>query len=94
MFSNIYRRSLRRFRFVRIANQLKPANLTLNVTKSKFCAQQVNYLGYIIGNGGIATDPQKIDSIGNWPAPKNIRQVGGFLGLAGWYRGFIAHFSE
>jgi len=50
---------------VRIANQFKLANLTLNVTKSKFCAQQVNYLGYIIGNGGIATDPQKIDSIGN-----------------------------
>jgi len=51
-------------------------------------------LGYIIGNGGIATGPQKIESIRNWPAPKNILQVRGFLGLAGWYRRFIAHFSE
>lgn len=78
---------------VRIAHQFKQANLTLNTSKSKFCVTEVNYLGYIIGNGGIKTDPEKIDSILNWPVPKTIKQVRGFLGLAGWYRRFISNFS-
>lgn len=78
---------------VRLAQEFKKANLTLNVAKSKFCVTEVNYLGYIIGKGGIKTDPEKISSIINWPLPKNIKQVRGFLGLAGWYRRFIANFS-
>lgn len=78
---------------VRIAEAFRKANLTLNVAKSKFCVTEVNYLGYIIGHGGIKTDPDKVVSIQNWPTPKNLKQVRGFLGLAGWYRRFIANFS-
>lgn len=78
---------------VRIAEQFRKANLTLNVSKSSFCVTQVKYLGYVIGCGGIKTDPEKIDSILNWPVPKNLKQVRGFLGIAGWYRRFIENFS-
>lgn len=79
---------------VRIADEFRKANLTLNISKSAFCVTEVKYLGFIIGNGGIKTDPEKLDAIVNWPAPKNIRQVRGFLGLAGWYRRFINNFSS
>lgn len=79
---------------VRIAQELRKANLTLNVDKSHFCVTQTKYLGYVIGNGGIQTDPDKVDSIVNWPVPKSVRQVRGFLGLAGWYRRFIENFSS
>lgn len=82
------------FAIIRIAEQFKKANLTLNVSKSKFCVTEVNYLGYIIDNGGIKTDPEKVESIRNWPTPKNLKQVRGFLGLAGWYRRFINNFSS
>lgn len=79
---------------VRIASQFRKANLTLNISKSKFCVTRVNYLGYVIGDGGITTDMEKISAIKNWPTPKNLRQVRGFLGLAGWYRRFIDNFSS
>lgn len=78
----------------RIAQQFRIANLTLNIAKSKFCVVSVKYLGYIIGNGGIKTDPEKVSAIRNWPTPKNLKQVRGFLGLAGWYRRFIENFSS
>lgn len=78
---------------IRIASEFRKANLTLNITKSKFCVTKVNFLGYVIGYGGITTDPEKISSIRNWPVPKNLKQVRGFLGLAGWYRRFIDNFS-
>lgn len=78
---------------VRIASQFRKANLTLNIGKSKFCVVKVNYLGYVIGNGGITTDPEKVSAILNWPIPNNLKQVRGFLGIAGWYRRFIENFS-
>lgn len=78
---------------VRIAEEFRKANLTLNIDKCQFCVTQVKYLGYVIGHGGIQTDPDKVLSITNWPIPKTIKQVRGFLGLAGWYRRFIENFS-
>lgn len=79
---------------VRLAEQFRKANLTLNIEKSKFCVRRVQYLGYIIGDGGISTDPAKIESILNWPIPKTLKQVRGFLGLTGWYRRFISNFAD
>lgn len=78
---------------VRISEQFRRANLTLNISKSRFCVTRVKYLGYIIGDGGITTDPDKVSAIRNWPVPKNVKQVRGFLGIAGWYRRFIENFS-
>jgi hypothetical protein len=57
---------------LRLADQFRKANLTLNIEKSSFCVSEVKYLGFIIGKGGIATDPGKIESIVNWPASKSI----------------------
>lgn len=48
---------------VRLAEQFKRANLTLNIEKSHFCVTEVKYLGFIIG--GISTDPGKIESFIN-----------------------------
>lgn len=79
---------------VRIAEEFRRANLTLNIAKSQFCVTEAKYLGYIIGYGGLKTDPDKIVSILSWPVPKNLKQVRGFLGLCGWYRRFIENFSS
>ena len=79
---------------VRLADEFKKANLTLNVAKSKFCVTSVKYLGFIIGNGGVSTDPEKIVAVNSWPTPKSVKQVKGFMGLAGFYRRFIHNFSD
>ena len=79
---------------VRLAEKLREANLTLNLRKSSFCVTETKYLGFIIGNGGISADPDKISSILNWPIPKTRKQAKGFLGLAGFYRRFIDNFAD
>ena len=38
-------------------------------------------------------DPRKIEAIVNWEQPKNVFEIGSFLGLAGYYRRFVEHFS-
>jgi len=79
---------------VRLAEEFRKANLTLNVDKSEFGVTSINYLGYVIGSGGICTDPAEISCIINWPSPKNRKQVRGFLGVCGWYRRFIHNFAD
>jgi hypothetical protein len=51
-------------------------------------------LGHIISEEGIAVDPEKIEAIKRWTAPKNVTEVISFMGLVGYYRRFIAGFSR
>ncbi|KAM8702309.1 hypothetical protein ACLKA7_004973 [Drosophila subpalustris] len=69
---------------LRLSEQFRKANLTLNIAKSRFCVTEVQYLGFVIGRGGIATDPSKVDAIRSWPSPKTLKQARRFLGLVGW----------
>ncbi|GJY11362.1 putative reverse transcriptase domain-containing protein [Tanacetum coccineum] len=43
---------------------------------------------------GIHVDPAKIESIKDWTSPKSPTEIHQFLGLAGYYRGFIEGFSK
>jgi hypothetical protein len=38
-------------------------------------------------------DTTKVEVVQNWPQPKSVRGLRGFLGLAGYYRRFIANFG-
>lgn len=76
-----------------VAKRLRTANLTINVSKSKFAMREIKYLGYIVGNGCLKTDPEKIRAISEFPQPATIRQLRRFLGLTGWYQRFISNYS-
>ncbi|XP_037929486.1 uncharacterized protein LOC119663972 [Teleopsis dalmanni] len=73
----------------KVADCLSKANLTINVQKSKFCHIEVKYLGYIVGNGIIKTDPAKVEAMNMFPEPRTAKQLRRFLGMTGWYRRFI-----
>lgn len=76
-----------------LAKCLKHANLSINMDKSKFCQKEIQYLGYIIGQGCLKTDPSKLEAITDFPLPKTARQVRRFIGMTGWYRQFIPSFA-
>ena len=54
---------------------------------------EVAYLGHIVSQQGIQTDPKKVEAIKNWPTPKDAKDVRSFLGIASYYRKFIPHFT-
>jgi len=81
------------FRF-RVAKCLADANLTINVQKSKFCFKELKYLGFIVGNGTIKTDPGKVEAISTFPIPRTPKQLRRFLGMSGWYRRFIKNYAS
>ena len=76
-----------------VAGYLAKANLTINIKKSKFCFKRIKYLGFIVGEGQLRTDPDKVNAIANLKPPRNPREVRGFIGMVGWYRRFIQDFA-
>ena len=76
-----------------LADRLRQAGLTINVQKSKFCFKELKFLGYVVGDGCLKTNQDKVSAIQNFPVPTTQRQVRRFLGMAGWYRRFVKDFS-
>ena len=78
----------------KVFKRLTEFNLKLAPEKCKFFCKQVPFLGHIVCEDGIATDPAKIDKVLNWPVPSTPEEVRSFLGFAGYYRRFIKDFSK
>ena len=74
--------------------RLKEAHLKLHPKKCQFFKKSVAFLGHVISNNGVSTEPDKINAIVHWPTPTNLAEVQSFLGLASYYRRFIHKFAE
>ena len=61
----------------------------VNLAKCEFRHRQLSYLGPMISDKGVATDPTKIQAVQAWPVPQDAKEVRRFPGLAGYYRKFV-----
>ena len=73
---------------------LREHQLYAKLSKCDFYRDRIQYLGHIILEEGISLDPEKIESIMNWPMQRNVTDVRSFMGLIGYYRRFIEGFSK
>ena len=80
-------------RLEKLFQRLREANLKLKPSKCSILQKCVAFLGYVVSETGIGTDPSKIEAVQNWPVPTNLRQCRAFVGLCQYYRRFVPNFS-
>jgi hypothetical protein len=76
-----------------VLEQLRKNGYYANPDKCELFQPEVNFLGHVIKEGGLAVQQHKVDSIMQWPVPQCVKDVRSFLGLTGYYRRFVEGYS-
>ena len=54
----------------------------VKLSKCKFAQREIAYLGHVLSERGLSTDPAKIQAISSWPVPVNVKALRRILVLA------------
>jgi hypothetical protein len=92
IFSRTFENHLANLR--EVFERLKEAHLKLSPKKCHFFKTKVKFLGHIVSDEGVSTDPSKIKAVKDWPIPRNVKEVRSFLGLTSYYRKFIYKYAD
>ena len=77
-----------------VMKALSQANIKLKVSKCRFFANQIKFLGYQVNRDGLTMDPSRIDAINTMPLPTNKKGLQAFLGVVNYYRIFVRDFAS
>ncbi|KAJ8413703.1 hypothetical protein AAFF_G00082100 [Aldrovandia affinis] len=73
---------------------LNKENLRLNLVKCSLFCRQTSFLGHIVSEREVLTDLAKVEAAEKCLSPMSTSEVCSFLGLASYYRRFIAGFAN
>ena len=62
----------------KVLEQLRAHQFYLKTSKCSFAQTEIEYLGHVISQQGVATDPTKTSAMLNWPTPTTVTELRGF----------------
>ena len=79
--------------------QLKEHKLVVKLSKCKFAQIEVKFLGHIISQNKMKTNPEAVEAVKRWQKPAGtgkqaVTAIRGFLGTINWYRKFIPRCAD
>lgn len=66
-------------RLTKVLIRLKEYGLKLSPEKCKFFQSSVRYLGHVMSERVVETDPEKIAALKTWPVPRHLKELRAFL---------------
>ncbi|EGD73763.1 hypothetical protein PTSG_12319 [Salpingoeca rosetta] len=77
-----------------VLQKLRDHRLYCKASKCHLFQTEVEFLGFIVGQGHLKMHPAKADAVENWSTPQSTTQLRSFLGLANFNRRFIANYAK
>ena len=75
-----------------VFDRLREHGLVINLEKSKFAQENVEFLGYLVSSSGVLPLPERV-AVVNFPLPATVKDLRRFLALVNGYKRFIPHAS-
>ena len=76
-----------------VLGRCKTHNIKISLKKLEI-GDEVEFAGHIISHKGIKPDPSKFKAIRDFPAPKNIKELRSYMGLANQLSSFIPDLQQ
>ena len=77
-----------------VLRKLEQSGMTLNKDKCTFSSTKVKFLGQILSDKGISSDPEKVAAILQIPEPTNVPELRRFLGMVNHLAKFTPNLAE
>jgi hypothetical protein len=78
----------------KVLKRLRDCQLYAKLSKCEFWISEVLFLSHIINRDKLDVDLKKVAAILDWKAPKDVKGIKSFIGMADYYRRFIEGFSK
>ncbi|VEN36010.1 unnamed protein product [Callosobruchus maculatus] len=73
---------------------LMAEGVTVKLRKCQFVRKEISFLGHIVSSEGVRIDPSRVEAIIKFPAPRNIKELRAFLGLANYEKRFCQNHAD
>ena len=83
-----------RERLEEVFSCMKQAGLKCKPSKCEILRDSIKFLGRLVDKHGVRPDPEAVEAVLTWKAPKTDTQLMSFLGFANYYREFIKGFAD
>ncbi|KAE8968833.1 hypothetical protein PR002_g27624 [Phytophthora rubi] len=77
-----------------VLERLSNAGLSLKAKKCSFATERLEYLGHELDEKGVRPMASLVESVVNFPVPKDAAAIKSFVHMAGYYRRFVPNFAE
>ena len=69
-------------------------HITLNKAKFEYKCQSLKFIGHVLTQEGLQSDPSKVEAINKMPEPTDVSGVQRFLGMVKYLAKFLPSLSE
>ena len=77
-----------------VLNKPTSAGFTINARKCSFCEPEIKLLGHVVSREKFVPDPQGIEAVLNYPAPRNQKQLRRYLGVCGFHQRLVINYAS
>lgn len=78
----------------KVLGRLRNAGLTVKPSKVSFARDTLSFLGHVVSEKGVSVDHSRIQSVLDFPQPRDVKGISRFIGMINFFRKFIPNFAQ